>query len=50
MIKKLKIEINIRNEEFICSKKINECLIEKILNDLENFGNEGLIIIEKKNF
>ena len=48
-IKNLKKEINIRNEEFICSKKINDCFekIEKIFDDLENFGNEGFSIIEK---
>ena len=51
-IKNLQNEINVRNEEFNCSVKINDCFekIDKILNDLENFGNEGFLIIEKNNF
>ena len=50
-IKNLQNEINVRNEEFNCSVKINDCFekIDKILNDLENFGNEGFLIIEKNN-
>lgn len=48
-IKNLKNEINVRNDEFNCSVKINENFekIDKILNDLEILGKNGFEIIEK---